>query len=73
MPLHIRLKRKDTTVFMLCEKTDTMRKLKAQLGDALKVPPHSLRLYKGDKEHHLEDEVRDTDSARLYLLRALVA
>ena len=52
--MHLRVKRKDETVFLECEPSDSFGKLKARLADVLglKAPP---RLTSSDKLTPLED------------------
>lgn len=63
--LHLRFKRKDTTVFMLCDTADSMRRIRTRLGEMLGVPIGNLRLYLNDKDHFLEDETIVSDHAKL--------
>lgn len=62
MPLTLRLKRRDTTVFLTVDPADSMRKLKLAVAAATGMPAANLRLYLGlSKDVYLEDETIVSD------------
>ncbi len=61
--LYLRLKRKDTTVFLIVDSSASLRSVKLKLSEATGLPHTNLRLYLGDKDHYLEDETIVADHA----------
>lgn len=60
--MHLRFKRKDTTVFFLCEPSDTFLKLKLRLAEVIRAPAASIRLYGDvDKGVQFSDEAIVSD------------
>lgn len=55
-PLHFRVKRRDCTIFLLCESSDTIMKIKGKLAELLHTKISSVHLWGSDKERSLEDE-----------------
>ncbi len=69
-PLGLRFKRvtpkAETTIFLLCEASDSWRKVKIRLAEALAVkgnPSEAIKLFHEDKEREFADEALVSDEA----------
>eukprot|EP00178_Gracilaria_changii_P021969 TRINITY_DN65048_c0_g1_i1.p1 TRINITY_DN65048_c0_g1~~TRINITY_DN65048_c0_g1_i1.p1 ORF type:complete len:102 (+),score=22.47 TRINITY_DN65048_c0_g1_i1:22-306(+) len=71
MSMYVRVKRKKTTMFILCEATDTITTLKTKLQSLVSAPPDNQRLLLKDNvladAKTLGDQKVDND-AIVYLL-----
>lgn len=62
MPITLRFKRRDTTVFLTVDPADSIRKLKLTVAAATGMPAANLRLYLGlTKDVYLEEETIVSD------------
>lgn len=62
MPITLRFKRRDVTVFLTVEPADSIRKLKQAVAAATGMPAANLRLYLGlTKDFYLEEETIVSD------------
>mmetsp|Transcript_20740 Transcript_20740/g.58665 ORF Transcript_20740/g.58665 Transcript_20740/m.58665 type:complete len:115 (+) Transcript_20740:97-441(+) len=56
LPIYLRLKHTNQTVFMTCEPGDTVALLKSRVQDINRVPVDRIRILAGDQVTVLEDE-----------------
>ncbi len=60
-PISLRFKRKDMTVFLVVEQTDTFRKIASRLSTILNNKPEDIQLYQPGKEKPYGDESMISD------------